>query len=276
MAADLPNLKRGQLWSQQTAVQWRAMVDEVRRLRTIIDQMRGLNMPSGARIEKPRQPSLLEQPVYKTVAIVRKPLPQDSVVIVRALRYRNAPPLPCTRDGETKTCYYEWDGGIFHAYPPMWRSPADYAGDEYAAGFAEGSSPPPPDSRFHRLHREAGVWVFDDVAPSEPEAIFVRVIDYIGADPARLNGFLRVQRMKEEPVPDTNVVRWIDDGDAEDAQCWPNFTPNHYLRLRGLNPELLFRLVPGDGTNYVEVHHRFMPGAPVGNVPASDCLAAVP
>lgn len=97
----------------------------------------------------------------KTVVIVRKPVEADATLWVREAKYVNLPPKPCSGDGDSTTCFYEWFGEDFDAYPPLGVKAISYAGDESTT---DASAPPKLTTVFHRCHREHNVWIVDQQA----------------------------------------------------------------------------------------------------------------
>jgi hypothetical protein len=111
----------------------------------------------------------------KTVVIVAKPRETTDYLLVRGVRYADDVPRRCTKDGTpvVTTCYYEWDGDPFEAYPPLGKEAIDYDGDEFTKQLVDdpltkviesGPAPPEIDTVFHRCHRENEVWVMDHQA----------------------------------------------------------------------------------------------------------------
>jgi len=154
----LPNPQAGQSWAEQSAREWRALSEEVSRLKGTIERI-GLNKPSGS-IQSEIERGVITVPLPKTVVIVAKPLAGDAVLTVRESRYFNSPPLPCTGEGVEKVCNYSWYGDPFYVYPPLGKEAVDYAGDEQVP--ADDTHPPKLDSVFQCCHRENDYWILDD------------------------------------------------------------------------------------------------------------------
>lgn len=135
----------------------------------------------------------------KTIVIVRKPVDGDKTLLVREARYVNLPPKPCTGDGETATCFYEWYGTDFEVYPPMGKKCIDFDGDENTAAI---TVPPKLTTKFHRCHREHDAWVLNPppgAGGGETDICLVHA-------PISVNGlwvgfdFIRVVHVKPDPL----------------------------------------------------------------------------
>lgn len=74
-------------------------------------------------------PAQLANRFELTVAIVRRPAPEDTKLLIRPVRYRDLPPKPerpnCA-DGAEPTCRYAWADVAFPAWPDFGTRTADY------------------------------------------------------------------------------------------------------------------------------------------------------
>lgn len=217
----------------------------------------------------------VSQWMEKTVVIVVKPEVDDVVLKVREAKYRNIPPKPCTGDGESATCFYEWVGEVFDAYPPLGVKAVSYSGDETTS---DADVPPKLTTRFHHVHRENNVWMLNVAAGGggetdvcvvhEPFAggtswsgasIRIRVVHiklaatgtgYISAEPQLLaDGVTN--------APGYSVVR-----------CWPGTNESFWQYIKGTvptsTPPILASNYVAVGTVMINGVEHISPIIPVG------------
>jgi hypothetical protein len=206
----------------------------------------------------------------KTVVIVKRPEPADMFLLVREAKYIDLPPMPCTTEGETTICYYEWYGVEFEVYPPLGKQAIDYDGDGDEWLPADNDHPPKLDTVFHRAHREHNAWVLQSEAEGGASIEFVKILDSIPVDMPTAK-FLTVQRMKVDEVSGL----WVADGETEEAETWPNYTAQHYLPMRLQFPDVIVPMTRVNGTQYVWQKNRMFLAEPLSTLAQSDCVVPI-
>lgn len=169
----------------------------------------------------------------KTVVITVKPNDGDRVLTVREARYKTLPPEPCTGDGESAECSYEWFGPEFEVYPPLGTKAVTFAGDETTDSV---DVPPKLTTKFHRCHREHDVWVLEKAAEGggETDVCLVHAplvgstwgsgtrirIVHVKLDAA---GTAYVTAERTTPIPPEAIAPGY-----SIARCWPGTVESHW------------------------------------------------
>ena len=213
-----PDINAGDGFGSVSARQWRQLMEEHKALqRAVFGTSNVQRTASGIRENARTLPSPSVIP-DKTVVIVRKPVEGDLDLRVREAKYVNLPPKPCTGDGESATCFYEWYGLDFDAYPPLGTKAVEFAGDENTADV---SIPPKLTTKFHRIHREHDVWVVERAAAGGGVAYCV-VREVFGGGSI----IVHVQLIGEQVINGT--AQWVVKGGVVEALAKPGRLSSHY------------------------------------------------
>lgn len=232
---------------------------------------------SGIRASGRTLSPLLRSP-DKTVQIVRKPVEGDLTLLAREARYATLPPKPCTGDGDTATCFYEWFGQAFEVFPPLGTKAIAYDGSENTADPL--ATPPKLTDTFYRIHREHDAWILDP-PPSGGSTIDLCLVHapFNGGTIWGSGQFIRVVHMKPSgssyisaeaaPLGYSIVKTWP--GTVEADWRWfqstqgtaPNFTPQ--------SSSVYCATKTWKGVEYITPEFFIDAGAPNPALPAGDC-----
>ena len=170
----------------------------------------------------------------KTVVIVKTPTQDDIFLTVREARYTTDIPKPCTGDGESVVCHYEWFGPELEVFAPLGTKPIDFAGDEFDH-VVDDTHPPKFSTVFHRVHREHEVWVLE----AKPEGGAIEPVIILASMPVNTPTakFLTIRPAKENPT--THVWEADPTGEPKVVETWFNHQASHYLPMVGLAPLLV-------------------------------------
>ena len=165
MTNGFPDLREGETWSEQSALEWRNVVDAVSRFN-------GLAVGPGLLLDKAgqglhlslvRKPPVRIPPPSKAVVLVE--VPSGSAedrpwLLVREVEY--ATPARMV-EPPANQAPYRWRGVAFQAYPQIGRTPADYFGalwDERDDDDVQLPIPTPA-ATFLTATFDGSVWVLD-------------------------------------------------------------------------------------------------------------------
>lgn len=216
----------------------------------------------------------------KTVVIVRAPVDGDRTLLVREARYRNLPPQPCTGDGDSATCFYEWLGPEFDVYPPLGVKPSAYSGDENTSPV---TTPPKLTTKFYGLHREHDTWILDpprEAGGANLDIAFVSSFGGVQGAPVTTSKFIDVVRLKF----DDEASFWtVKDGydifnrpKRTRVMCWWGTDSAYWNRWQTAEEvpgdfTPLIMLIQSEGIQWAFPTFAFNTHEPPTNVLAGDC-----
>ena len=199
-------------WKDVSAHEMNTLVNEVNRLRTIVD---ATHQPATTKGPPPRE---------RIVALVEQPTNESKTLAVRQVRYASVPPII----GE-----YQWDWNYFDVYPAHGFTCEDYG--PYYTDPSQGS--PSAETIFLRAERRENIWILHP--PPRMGAGSAVVVRGIPEDGEWKFGLL-VQRVV---LPDEGDA-WIPTGDTFLMPTIP-LTPAIYWQHRIL-PESDAPIETGD------------------------------
>lgn len=162
--------------------------------------------------------ALSRVPEQRTVLVVRKP--GGSRMMVRQVRYRDAPPQECEGTGDNEECFYEFGGDEFPAYPDFGLKVEDYETHEGSIR---------RDSQFLKCYRENMTWrVEKPVASGTANAKVVRATAIVAdSNPQEVT----VQVQKPTVTEQAGYTGWEPDGEPMDVFVWPGLDDSDYRPL---------------------------------------------
>jgi hypothetical protein len=238
-----------------------------------------LRSASGIR-STARVPSQLLRSPERTVEIVKKPVAGDTTLLVREAKYANLPPKPCTE----ATCYYEWYGSPFDAYPPLGVTPIAFSGDENTTD--QETTPPKLTDKFHRCHRKHNVWELDPKAAASSFSLVLVHGPGVGTNWNADFDYVRVIHMKKNPayVLGSGLPTHINGETAAAGysivQCWPGTKQTDWQYFLSTNQgfppvvsanAVYFKTAMIGGVEYITPDSFTEAGFPQAGTVAGDC-----
>lgn len=261
---EYPDIKVGTVFDETHVVQWNKLIQEHAAMyRTVFGAADTVQSSSGILVS-PRRARVDAKPSDRTVVIIRKPVEGDEELLVRRARYAQTPPVPCTGDGETAVCRYEWAGDDFRAFPALGTKPITYDGDEW-----DGAQKPKLTTVFYRSHRDDDLWILDPPAKGGSNIDIGLVVTTTGA-----SSFIQIRRVKLDssgalvwanvnPQTGVAVSETVKCWEGTDAAFWSEFKPGTLGGTPTPSSQLYVPLMTIRGVEYAIPVWAFIATAPI-------------
>lgn len=263
----LPHVRPGQRLGSgdsDSASAWNNLFQQVQRIERAVfgSDLHGFNLP-GARIVHRQAADPVVRATERTVCVVQTPVAGDHTLKVRPVRYKDPqPPRPCETAGQTTTCFIEFTGELFDAYPDFGFGVLDY--EDFAIAETDVLDDETP---YLRARLSENQWIVEP-KPVGGGGGGIRPAVVVTANAGAST--IRVQPMKR------SGSTWVADGPQVDRPLWGGQKADDFITLKATGTDvLLYDYVPlitlADGIEYALQYFWMYAKTPNTSISRGDC-----
>lgn len=193
------------------------------------------------------------------VVVVRDPVAADKTLLVREVRYSALVAKPCT-EADPSTCFYEWYGEDFDAYPLPGKKITEYS-DLYQSA----TDPLNNDTPVVKCIRNHNTWVVEPRPVAEGGG---------GIRPAKVvSAAGTASTIVVQPVKRSGAS-WVNDGGQITVPLWGGQQGQDFATLVQNGPDATADYIPlvqFEGEWYAMQYFWLYAKTPLGNISRGDC-----